>query len=875
MTELAAMPLETASLFAAYRPIAGGYDEMFDATGQVREHWRYLIEAQAKMGGQELEKRRQEIRHLLRDNGVTYTLPAASLFERPRTWELDPVPLLLPSQEWTELERGLLQRAELFNLLLRDIYGAGEVFRKKLLPPELIYTHSGYLRPCTSVPVPGERSLHLYGADLVRLSNGAFCVVGDRAQATAGAGYALENRIVLSRVFPSLFRDAHVHRLAQFFRGLRQTLNHQSWRVSDDIRIVVMSAGPDHENYFEQAYLAKYLGYTLVQGADLTVRDGKVWLKTLDGLQSVDVIMRWVDGPLCDPLELQPDSSSGVAGLLQSMRMRNVAVVNSPAVGVLENRGLMQFLPYLCRHFLGEDLRLSSPLTYWCGLTQSRAYALSHMEDLVFRRTHMHAGENAWRPASMDAAQKAELRRQILAAPQHWLAQLPVNGSTAPVFANGVLEPRQIVLRTFVAADENAYQVMPGGLARTAAMSGERVAAGGSGGLSKDVWVLASEPTRYITLIPSSESSFIPPPGQGELPSRVAENLFWLGRYVERAEGLARLLRTVLLHWLDPQEYGSASNEDYCLSALLRTVTDLSDTHPGFTGEGAAARLAAPEMELLSICSESARTGSLAYDLNALLYAVRAVRDRISPDIWRVFNDIEECLQRLQNHHQNQDNYPYALFGDGMSDRLALSLDELNKLVLSFAAFSGLAVESMTHGQGWRFLVIGRRIERAYMIIQLLQAMLERALPEPYQGLALEALLNICDSAMTYRSRYRTQIRLEPVLDLLLQDETNPRAISYQLERLQYFIAQLPRASVFAYKSREERLVLEALSLVRLADPHQLMQAGEDSVRVSLVALLAKLKQLLPQLSDALSSAYFSHAEAPRQLVDLEGEPDT
>lgn len=860
------------SLASTYAPSEGVYDEMVDTAGQVRQHWHYVTETLAQLGAAELDKRRQEIHNLLRDNGVTYTLPTLHSNDAVRLWELDLLPCTLSSQEWITIERGVMQRAELLNLLLHDLYSDARVLSSKIFPPELIFSHPGFLPPCKGTATP-ERYLHLYASDLVRTATGQFMIIGDRSHALAGAGYALENRIVMSRVFPSLFRDAHVHRLAQFFRTLRKNLQNQAGRAPENARVVMLSPGEDSETYFEQAYLAKYLGYTLVQGADLAVREGRTWLKTLDGLQPVDVIFRWLEGRLCDPLELQPDSFNGTVGLTQSMRMGNVFVANPLGTEVVENRALMQFLPALAHYYLNEDLLLDSPPTYWCGLTQEREYVLANLDQLVLRRTHVSPAETAWHPETMSEAQKETLRTQIRAMPLTWVAQEKITGSEIPIFSNGRLEPRKMVLRTFAVADEAQYQLMPGGLARVVNDLNQLVATSDSGGISKDVWVLASEPERQVSLLNHNVDNFHLPGGRGELPSRVAENLFWLGRYVERAEGLGRLLRTVLLDLLDPHEHFGGDGTPPCLETLLRTLTEVSETLPGFIGEDAEEHLAEPSQELSALLIDTQRVGTLAYNVRALLFATRAVRDRISPDLWRVFNDIEETMQRMELRLTQPRKSIISLAYGG--DLYSQALDELNNLLLSFAAVSGLALESMTHGQGWSFLIIGRRLERAYMLTNLLRAMLGQTVPENEQFLLLEALLNICDSQMTYRSRYRTYVRIEPVLDLLLQDETNPRALSYQLERLQYFLSRLPRDSVFAYKSEEERLVLNALTTVRLADPRQLGEVDDEQRRAALDSLLATLQDLLTRLSDAITNSYFSHAEQPQQLVQQEGEHES
>ena len=845
-------PLDNIDPLAQYRFPEGSFDEMCLPAGQLRPHWEYLARSLQAMGPAELMRRSRDARHQLRDNGVTYNAYGDPQGQ-DRAWELDPIPLLITSEEWRSIEQGLVQRAELLRLLLADLYGPQTVLQKGILPPELIYSHPGFLRPCHPMKAPHDRyQLPLYTADLARMPDGSLSVIGDRSQTSPGAGYALENRIVLSRVLPSLFRDSQVHRLALYFRTLRTTLMNMAWRDSDNTRIVVLSAGSRSETYFEHAYLAKYLGYTLVEGADLTVRDGRVWLKSLDGLQPVDVILRCVDDAYCDPLELRPNSFSGVAGLLQAARLRNVAIANPLGSGVLENSALKVFMPALAQYFMGEDLLLRSPQTYWCGFKQAREHVLAHLHRLVIKSTVRIPGAATIYGHLLGKKELNALRQRICAQPYRYVGQEAVPPATIPVFAGGALEPRQMILRSFLVATAEDYMVMPGGLTRVSTGPEAPIEPVQSGGISKDTWVLASEPEKRLTLVQRE-----PAPGfvirQGELSSRVAENLFWLGRYAERSESIIRLLRAIFLQLLEPDDDTSQLQNRTCLYSLLRAATYLTETYPGFVDNEAL--LADPSDELLSIFLDKSRAGSLASNLNALLYAARTVRDRISPDIWRVFNEIDEGLQL-----QTQPN-----FTGSHRETLNSALDALNDLLTAFAAFSGLAMDSMIHGQGWKFLMIGRRLERAQQLLPLLRTTLAGVTED--DGMLLERLLNICDSLMTYRSRYRTQVQVQATLELLLQDESNPRALSYQLKHIHDDIRDLPRQDqALGYKIPEQRLALEALSQVRLADTTELIQIDEN-LRPHLHQLLMRLSDLLPRLSNALNSSYFSHAEQPQQLI--------
>jgi uncharacterized circularly permuted ATP-grasp superfamily protein/uncharacterized alpha-E superfamily protein len=831
-----------------YQCTDNAYDEMCFDSNKTRPHWEYLLRSLKILGRTALEHRQQEALHLLRDNGVTYNVHGDPL-GRDRPWQLDLIPLLIASEEWTSIERGLIQRADLMNLILADIYGPQETLRKGLLPIELIATHPGFLRPCHGLTMSGRHRLPLYAVDLVRAPNGQFWALADRTQSPSGTGYALENRMVMSRILPSLFRDSHVHRLSLFFRTLRTTLASMCGR--DDHRIVLLTPGPSHETYFEHAYLAKYLGYTLVQGADLTVRDGKVRLKTLDGLQAVDVILRRVDDTFCDPLELRPDSYTGIAGLMQAIRMGNVAVANPLGSSVLENPGLLAFLPGLAKHFLQQDLLLPSPATWWCGQRQARDYVLANLDNLVIKRIADRFGKPSVRGKLLSNVQRELLRQQILFQPHWYVGSEEAPRSTTPVLVDGKLEPRQLILRSFLVSNADGYRVMPGGLTRVSSSSDSLVISSQSGGLSKDTWVLASEPENTLTLIPTTKQPIISFEGLRELPSRVAENLFWLGRYAERAEFTIRLLRSVLIYLTEPYDFPNSQQQN-CLETLLRSITYLTETYPGFIGEGGQANLQAPDKELLSIFLNQNRVGSLSFTLQGFLNAARSVRDRLSIDLWRVISSIEGKLQTLQRENLFQLNN---------------AIDELDSLISSLAAFTGLGIESMTHELGWYFLMIGRRIERATQTTNLLRALLSTATED--DTALLESLLQITDSSLTYRRRYRSQVQINALLELILQSEINPRAVGYQLESLQRHIAKLPRHEA-PFRSSEERLILEALTLLRLANIEEISQvATGENFRKELTQLLAKINRILPELSDAITNCHFSHAEQPRQLVQF------
>jgi uncharacterized circularly permuted ATP-grasp superfamily protein/uncharacterized alpha-E superfamily protein len=842
---------EAASLVEGYRLAADAPDEMCDLAAGVRPHWQHLMGALSGLGGAELKRRRDEAWRLIRDNDVTF-----NIYDDPRgmgrPWELDLIPQLIGSDEWREIEVGLAQRAELLNLLLRDLYGPRKLISRGVLPPELVYAHPGFLHPCVGIPLPASRALMFYAADLARTGNGEVCVLADRAQAPSGTGYALENRVVISRVLPSLFRDSHVHRLATFFRSVRHALSGLSPRPGEEPNVVLLTPGPANEAYFEHSYLANYLGYTLVQGGDLTVRDGRVWLTTLEGLRPVDVILRRMDDSFCDPVELREDSYLGVPGLTQAVRAQQVGIANPLGTGVLESPALLSFLPALARHLLGEDLRLPSVTTWWCGHRDDCKHVLAHLDRLVIKPVHPSIGFRFIFGAELSVAERRRLAERIRARPQLFVGQEPLSMSTVPVLTDTGLEPRRTVMRSFLVADEQDYFAMPGGLTRVSAHTDKLVVSNQAGGVSKDTWVLATEPEKQVSLffegVQARQAL-----GQGsEVPGRVADNLFWLGRYAERAESNSRLLRLTLQFLITGGEESSA-----CMQRLLGAVTAQTSTFPGFLGQGAEERLRAPQQELHSIIAEPGRAGTLAQTLSALLLAARSVRDRLSTDTWRVINDVDQELHSLQRISP---------------DQLVDALDELDNLVNALTALAGLTMENMTRGRSWRFLDIGRRLERAVQTVRLLCSTLIPVTDPDQESLLGESLLAVVDSLMSYRRRYRHGMQIPNLLELVLYDERNPRSLAYQVSRIEEHVADLPREQDPGYRTDLERLALEAATLVRLADVNLLATAAEESGRREhLEALLNQLSNRLPALSDALTASYFRVAAPPHQLVQLRG----
>ncbi|MHB8691777.1 MAG: circularly permuted type 2 ATP-grasp protein [Solirubrobacteraceae bacterium] len=841
---------------SAYRPLPGCYDEMVDADGLIRSHWTSLQGSFADLGVSELLRRRDEASRLLDQDGVVYNAYAddGDQTSAPGRWRLDPVPTVIGSREWAEVETGVIERAELLNLILDDIYGTRTLLERRLLPPELIFGHDGFFRACDGIRLRGSQQLFNYGVDIARDCDGDPVVVADRTQAPSGSGYALENRTVISRVIPSLYRDAQVHRLAPFFRSLRLALKEVAPEGADDPRIVVLTPGPLNETAFEHAVLASSLGYPLVEGRDLTVRDSRVFMRSVGQLEPVDVILRRVDGLYCDPLELKPDSQLGVPGLVQVARTSGVSVVNTFGSSVLENPALMAYLPELSSHLMGTPLRLRSVPTWWCGDQDSRKYVLENMRNLIIRPTSRRVGVGARFGWEQSAHELEALRRAIERRPWDWVGQEQASMASSPTLTDHGLEPRRSVLRAFAVARRDSYVVMPGGLTRVAPAVEHEHISNQAGAIAKDTWVLSSEPEALtgFWLQPGPAVEGLNP--MSSIPSRAAENLWWLGRYAERAEAVTRLLRAVQDR---RNEFEGSANKAgvTALRDLLAALTHITATYPGFAGLGAEERLAAPGEELLKLIADAGRPGTLAHAVRALLDAAYGVRDQLSGDTWLVVGPLERAISELH--------------GEDI-ELQARAQSALQEVMRSLLVLSGLGIESMVRDIGWRFLDAGRRLERSLQLLSLLQATVTQVRGTASDSLMLESVLTAAESIITYRFRYRSRAQLETVLELLLVDPGNPRSLAYQLEHLTADLDVLP-AEADGRLREEQRLVLGAFTELRLARLAALAEPDSDGRRAELQRFLADLSARLRATGEAVERAHFAQVPPTFALVGARG----
>ncbi len=824
----ATVTLAERGLLDGYRPQPGVYDEMMGRTGELRPHWKVFAQMLAQHAAPELRGRHETIQRLLRDHGVTYNI-YDDASGTVRQWAVDLMPFIVASDDWRRIAAGLGQRARLLNLVLADIYGAQRLLSEGRLPPSLIFSNPGYLRPVQGITPPGGNFLVTMGTDLVRDASGAWMALADRTQAPSGKGYTLENRIILSNIFPDEFSACRVQRLAGYFETERESFRSLAPSRRGTPSVVLHSPGPYNETYFEQAFKARYLGYPLVEGADLTVRDRRVHLKTLEGLRRVDVIVRRVDDTFCDPLELRSDALLGVPGLVEAWRSGNVSIVNGLGTGVIETPAIHPFLPGLCRHLLGEELLLPSVPTWWCGQKRELQMVLSNPERWVVKPAFARGTREPIFIAETDSRKRAELLEQIRAKPHNWVAQEVLNLSTTPAYVDGALQPRSLVWRTFTSASGDNCTVMQGGLTRVSPASRGLVVSMQGGGISKDTWVLTDGEVERTTLLPSQAVVIRPARPPGGVPSRVADHLFWLGRYAERLEQTVRVLRTMLQRLTGEGSELQSRELAACVKLFETLKNDPEATKSrDFNSIRSMAR---------KIVEDPEKKGGMRDLLNRVRFNAAAARDRLSDDTWRLLNRLERDAKLSTKQWF-------------IPDALAM----LDSLVLDLAAFSGMQLENMTRGHGWRFLEIGRRLERALGVFTLAGVTVEST-----NESVLAPMLEICDSSMTYRRLHFARPVLAPVLDLLLLNDMNPRSAAFQLHALGRHVSQLHQSPGATFSASEKELAdalqsdLASLNLAALAEP-------DDESRSFVMDLCARLCVNLEKLSDQLSSHYFSHA---------------
>ena len=778
-----------------YRLLPGAADEMLGPDGKVRPVWKHFVESLSRMSGEDLENRIAKADRYLRDAGVFYRAYGGAP-NVERAWPLSHVPVLIDGKEWEALSAGLIQRAELLERIAADVYSENRLVHEGFLPPALIAANPEYLRPVVGLTPASGHFLHFVAFELGRGPDGKWWVLADRTQAPSGAGFALENRVATTRAFSDIYAETHVHRLASFFGAFRDAL--QDHKRQGDDRIAVLSPGPANETYFEHSYIARYLGFMLLEGEDLTVVNNQVMVRTVAGLKPVSVLWRRLDASYADPLELGQSSQIGTPGLVQALRAQSVTIVNALGSGLLETRAFLAFMPAICRRLLNEDLKLPSIATWWCGQKVEREHVARNIDKMVIGPAYSSLpffdDYNQSQPGTALRESTAALLKRLDEEGSGLVGQEVVKLSTTPAFVNGKLEPRPMSLRVFAARTRDGWQVMPGGFARIGRSDDVLAIAMQKGGSVADVWIVSDQPVKWSTLLPSEENFTRNMPGS--LPSRAADNLFWLGRYIERAEGALRILRA----WHG--RYAEYADRE---QPLLKNVSDY--------------------LAGLDIDTSETIPQSLANNISSALYSASNIRDRFSPDGWLALNDLAKTTREFREKVQP---------GDDATSAMTVLLRKL-------AGFAGLVHENMYRFTGWRFLSIGRYLERGLHMSRLLGHF---SGPDAPDG-ALDMLIEIGDSVMTHRRRYNVATARMTVTDLLALDPLNPRSILYQLNEIRTEVEQLPNAIVNGQMSPFHREALRLYSTLALMTPESMDGAVYD-----------RLESDMERFSDLLARTY-------------------
>lgn len=856
------------------------YDEVADS-GAAREHWKPVFASFDKNGSPDLSRLATQAARFLEDDGVTYNRIEASTDEdgmpttvsRSEPWQLDVLPLVIGSEDWRGIEAGVEQRVRLLEAILVDLYGERKLLANGKIPARVVMEHGGYLRLAHGVTAPAQHQLTLAAVDLGRGPDGQWQVLADRTQAPSGAAYAMENRRVLSRLYPEVYQDVQIDRLLPFFNACRKACAAAAPKV-DAPQVVVLSPGANSETAFDQAYFASMLGYPLVEGSDLTMRDGRVWMRSAGRTDEVDVIVRRVDAAWTDPLFLRSGSRLGVPGLLDAARRQTVAVLNGFGSGVLENPGLMPFLPELCRELLGEELLLPSVETWWCGDDKARAHVLADLQRFVLRPIDREKGASVY-AGGLDSAALDELRAQVEADPSAWVGQELLTLSHAPVYVDQEVQPRPVILRTFAVSAEDRYAVMRGGLARvllgTDPAAAQTDATGvqpfysrGGQSTNKDVWVLMdqdADPTSTGWL--HDGPSFAPPDPFFAASPRILSDLFWIGRYSARAEDLLRLMLSVREISADLAHTPRGETGE-ALQALRQAMTQVSTTYPGFLADDVTVAT-----ELRSLLVDRDRLGSVAQSLQRLSGAVQEVRDQFSADVWLALGGVERSLAALrdeggmtQQMGSMRQTLPPMRGRPLRNEQLVRSSETA---LVGMLSLSGIFYDNMITDPSWRLLDSGRAIERALHVVALLRSTICLRFSPYVDAMIIDGVLTATESIVTYRRRYRGRAHIEGVLQLLLLDSNNPRSVIFALDKLLISAEQLaqgdPGGEVKAAVG-QARTLLDELDVVGFA---RVDQTGQRS---QLHEYLGELYDAIRRIGQTVNDVHLSQAGEQRAMSE-------
>lgn len=814
------------------------FDEVFDANKTIRPHWRAIAAHLKNAGYDEIEAKQSQINWHLEDNGVTYNIYETPEKIEGRRWSLDPIPFVITQEEWEEVINGLKQRAKLMNLILKDLYGAQNLLKENILPAEVLYAHKGFISEMHDMGLKENFQLYFYAADMARGPDGKMWIISDRTQAPSGLGYAIENRLTINAIAGELYPGIATKKIADFieeFKNLIAKLAH-----SESGATALLTPGSHNETYFEHALLSSFLEIHLVTGGDLLCKNGALWLKSLGGLKKITTLLRRVDDRFCDPLELRSDSRLGAAGLVDTMRQGTLNMINPIGSGVLENIGLNPFMKSICRYFLNEELLLSQIATWWCGQPKELDFVLENLENLIIKKIDQERYSAIYICKNLSKEELESLRSKLLCDPYGYIAQEEISFSTTPHYANRHIEPRNAVIRGFSLRKDDDYVVMNGGLVRVSATKDTFLVSSQEGGTSKDLWILGEpdtgEASNILKYIPCTDTSI------KNVPTQMAENLYWLGRYIARTMMTARLMRYVLKKRNNPY-WSKEENAIVFQSIVEKSLTHLTMTYPGFLRDEREESFDALG-EIISIIKDTQRTGSLSYTISLLGNSHINAKSLLEIESWRLFDK----MQKEWRFRSKQFDKRSTVF----------IIDGFNELLTHLMAYKELIEESMSKEQGLILLQIGYKIESALLLISKSRSLLSLKLEKSVGSDLLETMLNSYESYNSYRAQYKSALRQKNVIEFLIFNTQFPKSLVSLTSEILEALKSLPKSK--SQLSPYEEPLFKAYSLLRLTNPSTLLLTTKDEVIYSKFdQLLSEIFDLFGYCSRELSKTYFTH----------------
>lgn len=827
------------SLFESYHAHSS-YDEVFNHRGDIKESWKKIVANIENAGIDRLQDMQDDIDWHIEDNGVTFNLYDSNDGNSKRYWNMDPIPLVITSQEWNELKEGLKQRAKLLNLIFKDVYGDQKLLKENIIPAEVIYGHIGYMSEVFNFGTKENFNLYFYAVDMARGPDGKMWIINDRTQAPSGLGYAIENRLTMNTVTQNIYSDLFTKKLFPFIEEMKELL--KKLTNGDLSRAAFLTPGPHNETYFEHAYLSSFLEIALVQGEDLLSKNGSLWLKSLSGLKKIDTLFRRLDDRYCDPLELKSDSRLGVAGLVDSIRQDNLSLINPLGTAILENIGLNPFMEKICEYFLDEKLILPQIATWWCGQKNELAYVLENLDNLIVKRIDNSEGSRAYFGKKLSIAEKIELKLLLIQEPHKYVAQEEISFSTVPYYSNGSIEPRNATIRSFCLYGDDEYCVMDGGLVRVSASKDSLLVSSHKGSTSKDLWILGEE--RDSLGIPSLDrlTSFVET-SIDKIPTPKAENLFWLGRYLARSVSTTRLISHIVKKITNFYRYEAVTPKE-AQQILHRALTHMTMTYPGFldtANENALERF--PMKEITSVIKDKNRAGSLAFTFTMLSNTNLNLKDLLAFESSKLFVKMQkEFLEFIETKH----------------DTTLSIANALDQYLIYLMAYKELVKESIFKEQGLILYDIGYKIEIALLLISKARSLLCLKLDRTVSHDVLEGVLNSVESFNAYRAQYKGSITLENVVDFLILNPQFPKSLSYITEKLLVEFKQLPKAK--EYMTSYEKPIAKAQELLLSLNIQDVLQSEDaEGVYTRLDKTLHELSSLYIECSNQFSNTYFAH----------------